>query len=354
MAELTLSNIKKSFGSVEVLKGIDLRIGDGEFVSFLGPSGCGKSTLLRIIAGLETASGGSVTIGDRDVTRAAPEQRDVALMFQSYALFPHMTVYENVRFPLRMKNHRGKAEHRDRVMQALSQVQMDSFADRYPRQLSGGQQQRVALARAIVSAPKVLLLDEPLSNLDAKLRDEMQLQLKRLHQDLKLTTIFVTHDQSEALGLSDKVVLMNRGHIEQEDSPKEIYSRPRTTFAADFIGAANILKARLHKDGSGKWMAELPNGTQTAIEAPDDNREGDRHFMLRQEAIILNPDPSSGDMITTEAKLGTQVYLGNVTRSVVTLGDTSLNIQGRPLQDDDRSSRITIGWRREDMLLLAD
>lgn len=353
MAELNLSQIKKSFGSVDVLKGIDLHIAEGEFVSLLGPSGCGKSTLLRIIAGLESTTEGVISIAGRDVTRAAPEHRDVALMFQSYALFPHMTVFDNVRFPLRMKGNMAKADQKDRIMEALSLVQMDSFADRFPKQLSGGQQQRVALARAIVGAPKVLLLDEPLSNLDAKLRDDMQVQLKQLHERLKLTTVFVTHDQSEALGLSDKVVLMNRGHIEQEDSPKAIYSRPKTVFAADFIGAANIIRADLKEQAAGQWTATLPNEDVVAVNAPEDNKGGARHYMVRQEAIQLNP-PAADGLVTTRAALETQVYLGNFTRSVIRLGDTALNVQGKPLQANPEDGPLTVGWHKDDMLLLND
>ena len=217
MEQLVVKSVVKRFGEHTVLQSFDLTVAKGQFVALLGPSGCGKSTLLRIIAGLETPNGGDVLIAGRNVTELAPEDRNIALMFQSYALLPHMTVLENVRFPLRMRSNLSRAEQEKRSMEALALVKLDPFSSRYPRQLSGGQQQRVALARSIVAEPDLLLLDEPLSNLDARLREDMQIELKRLHEELGLTTIFVTHDQDEALGLADTVILMNGGRIEQQD-----------------------------------------------------------------------------------------------------------------------------------------
>ncbi len=251
MSDLTLTDIRKSYGRVEVLHGIDLAIRSGEFVALLGASGCGKTTLLRIVAGLETVSAGRVEIAGREITALPPERRDIAMMFQSYALLPHLSVAENVRFPLRMRRQGSREEQAAKVEQALETVQLTTMADRRPSQLSGGQQQRVALARAIVSNPQVLLLDEPLSNLDARLREEMQVELIEIHRRLGLTTLFVTHDQDEALSLADRVVLMNQGKVEQEGTPREIYDAPATGFASSFLGAANLLPVTV--DDRRRW-----------------------------------------------------------------------------------------------------
>ena len=225
MADVTLTDIRKSFGPVEVLHGVSLAIAEGEFVSLLGASGCGKTTLLRTVAGLEAPTSGRVMIGGEDVTELPPERRDIAMMFQSYALLPHLSVAENVRFPLRMRRIGAREDQHERVREALETVHLGQMAERKPNQLSGGQQQRVALARAIVSKPQVLLLDEPLSNLDARLREDMQVELIEIHKRLGLTTLFVTHDQEEALSLSDRIVLINKGRIEQEGAPARIRRR---------------------------------------------------------------------------------------------------------------------------------
>ena len=248
MSEINLSDIHKSFGKVEVIPGVSFSVERGEFVSLLGPSGCGKTTLLRIVAGLETVSSGRVDIAGTDVTHLPPEKRDIAMMFQSYALLPHLSVAENVRFPLRMRGIGSRDEQNERVKTALDTVQLSHLGDRRARQLSGGQQQRVALARAIVSRPKVLLLDEPLSNLDARLREDMQVELIEIHKNLGLTTLFVTHDQEEALSLSDRIILIKGGRIEQEGTPAHIYAQPSTSFASQFLGSANMLSAV-----AGQW-----------------------------------------------------------------------------------------------------
>lgn len=279
MSTLTIEHLSKSFKSVEVLKDVSLHVDAGEFISLLGPSGCGKTTLLRCIAGLERVSSGQIRIGDREVTNLPPEQRHLGMMFQSYALFPHMSVRENVRFGLRMEGTRSKTEQRELTMGALERVQMAHLADRMPAQLSGGQQQRVALARAIAHTPALLLLDEPLSNLDARLREDMQIELKELHRSLGLTTIFVTHDQQEALSLSDRIVLMNGGRIEQLGTPDDIYLNPASVFAADFIGAANLIEA--HRVGA---VAVTVEGS---FEIPVPAGEGDGYVMVRQEDMLL-------------------------------------------------------------------
>jgi multiple sugar transport system ATP-binding protein len=233
---VTLSGIRKSFGAVEVVKGLDLEIGDREFLVLLGPSGCGKTTALRMVAGLESVSSGKILIGNRDVTNVLPKYRDVAMVFQSYALYPHMTVAENIGYPLKLRGL-PRAERDAAVRDAAAKVDLADYLHRYPRQLSGGQRQRVALARAMVRRPSVFLMDEPLSNLDAKLRGHMRSELKRLQADLGVTTIYVTHDQIEAMTLAHRVAIMNQGVVQQIASPRDIYDDPANLFVAGFIGS---------------------------------------------------------------------------------------------------------------------
>ena len=250
MAHVTIKGLHKHFGAVHVVKGIDLAIADGEFAVLVGPSGCGKSTLLRTIAGLETASAGTIEIGGKVVNDMRPRDRDVAMVFQDYALYPHMTVAENIGFGLRARNF-PRPEIETRVKRAARMLNIDQFLERLPRQLSGGQRQRVAIGRAIVRNPQIFLFDEPLSNLDAQLRDEMRSEIKRLHQELGATMIYVTHDQIEAMTLADRIVLMNGGLIEQSGSPLELYERPQTRFVAGFLGSPkiNFLNATLNPAG---------------------------------------------------------------------------------------------------------
>jgi multiple sugar transport system ATP-binding protein len=232
-----LDNIYKSFGSVEVVRGLDLEVEDGEFLVLLGASGSGKTTALRMIAGLEKVSSGSIRIGDRDVTNVLPKYRDVAMVFQSYALYPHMTVFANIAYPLTVRGGQPKAEVEAAVKDVARQVQLDMLLDRYPRQLSGGQRQRVALARAMIRRPAAFLMDEPLSNLDAKLRGYMRAELKHMQHELGITTIYVTHDQIEAMTLAHRVALLEKGVLQQLDTPANIYNTPANLFVAGFIGS---------------------------------------------------------------------------------------------------------------------
>lgn len=255
MAEARLINVCKRFGKTDVVKGVDLDILDGEFIVFLGPSGCGKTTTMRMIAGLEELSAGEIWLGGRLVNHLEPRDRDISMVFQNYGLYPNLTVYENVRFPLRMRKIPA-VEHHARVLRALEMVELTEYADRRPAQLSGGQRQRVALGRAIVRTPSVCLMDEPLSNLDAKLRLSTRVQLKHLHHTHRTTTIYVTHDQTEAMTLADRVVVMNRGVIQQVASPSVIYENPTNTFVAGFIGspAMNLIQGHIENgifDGPG-------------------------------------------------------------------------------------------------------
>jgi multiple sugar transport system ATP-binding protein len=246
MASVTINSAGKFYGAVEVLKGVSVDIEDGAFVVLVGPSGCGKSTLLRMIAGLEQITSGEIEIGSRVVNDLPPKERDIAMVFQSYALYPHMTVAQNMGFSLKLKGT-AKPEINDKVNRAASILGLESLLDRYPRQLSGGQRQRVAMGRAIVRDPQVFLFDEPLSNLDAKLRVQMRGEIKELHQRLKTTTIYVTHDQVEAMTMADKIVVMRDGIIEQMGSPLDLYDRPQNIFVAGFIGspAMNFIKGKV-------------------------------------------------------------------------------------------------------------
>ncbi len=241
MGFLTLEKLSKIYGDLAAVQEVDLTVDKGEFVSLLGPSGCGKTTTLQMIAGLVEPSGGKITLDGRDITRQKPNQRGLGIVFQSYALFPHMSVAQNVAFGLEMRKV-AKAERDERVKTMLGLVHLAQFAERYPRQLSGGQRQRVAIARALVIQPPVLLLDEPLSNLDAKLREEMQFELRRIQQSVGTTTIMVTHDQAEALSISDRVVVMEQGRMTQIDAPYRLYERPATPFISSFVGKMNRLE----------------------------------------------------------------------------------------------------------------
>src|SRR6201981_3033097 len=252
MADVTLRKVVKRYDEVEAVRGIDLDIADHEFVVLVGPSGCGKSTTLRMIAGLEDISDGDIMIGGDVVNDVPPKDRDIAMVFQNYALYPHMTVAENMSFGLRLK-HYPKAEIKSRVAEAARMLDITDLIDRKPKQLSGGQRQRVAMGRAIVRNPKVFLFDEPLSNLDAKLRVQMRTEIKRVHQKVKTTTVYVTHDQVEAMTLADRVVVMNGGRIDQVGTPNELYHNPKTRFVAGFIGspAMNFIRCRLEGNGAG-------------------------------------------------------------------------------------------------------
>src|SRR5689334_16868110 len=267
MADVGLRKVVKRYDDVEAVRGIDLDIADHEFIVLVGPSGCGKSTTLRMIAGLEDITDGDITIGGDVVNDVPPKDRDIAMVFQNYALYPHMTVAENMSFGLRLKRY-PKAEIKSRVTEAARMLDISDLIDRKPKQLSGGQRQRVAMGRAIVRNPKVFLFDEPLSNLDAKLRVQMRTEIKRVHQKVRTTTVYVTHDQVEAMTLADRVVVMNRGRIEQIGSPNELYHAPKTRFVAGFIGspAMNLLPCRLEQ-GDGALRVQLSHDIALPVPA---------------------------------------------------------------------------------------
>ncbi|WP_296038081.1 sn-glycerol-3-phosphate import ATP-binding protein UgpC [uncultured Agrobacterium sp.] len=272
MAQIVLNDVRKMYGNVEAIKGVSLEIADGELVVLVGPSGCGKSTLLRMIAGLESISGGEISIGDRVVNQLEPSERDIAMVFQNYALYPHMTVRQNLAYGLKNRNT-PKDEIDRRIERAAKALEIEQFLERKPRQLSGGQRQRVAMGRAIVREPAAYLFDEPLSNLDAKLRVQMRVEIKRLQRSLATTSVYVTHDQMEAMTLADRLVVLNAGRIEQVGTPIELYERPATTFVATFIGSPSMNLLAMSAP-TGNWSlradAAVPSNATTLGIRPED------------------------------------------------------------------------------------
>ncbi|TQS40306.1 ABC transporter ATP-binding protein [Cryptosporangium phraense] len=322
---IELRGLRKTFGEVEAVAGVDLEIPDGEFFSLLGPSGSGKTTLLRMIAGFELPTSGQVLLSGTEVTTLPPYDRDVNTVFQDYALFPHLTVLGNVEYGLKVKKV-GKAERRERALAALTSVRLDGFGDRRPGQLSGGQRQRVALARALVNRPKVLLLDEPLGALDRALRLEMQVELKQLQRDVGITFVLVTHDQDEALTMSDRVAVVRAGRLEQIASPAELYERPVNDFVAGFVGMTNLL--------SGEPAT-------TILGAPDT-------VSIRPEKIRIG-SPAPGDATADGTVLET-IYLGASTRYVVDLDAGGQLVAQRQNEGDpagiSRGDRVQLSWNR--------
>src|SRR5262245_59342973 len=297
-----MTDVSKVYGTqVFAVEHLDLEIQDGEFFTLLGPSGCGKTTTLRMIAGLEQVTSGTIAIRGRDVTQVPARRRDIAMVFQSYALYPHMTVYENLALNLKVKKL-PKAEVAQRVQQVAEMLRIDPVLKRKPGQLSGGQRQRVALGRAIVRRPNVFLMDEPLSNLDLKLREETRTEIKKLHEELKITTVYVTHDQSEALVLSDRIGIMHDGRLLQVGNPHEVYARPADVFVARFIGSPsiNLLTARLRRDGDGLWVDVPVDGeiglrqhlsARTAQMLGDGNAPAAVTLGIRPEDLTVQRDP---------------------------------------------------------------
>jgi len=313
MPFLDLRSLQKSFGQLRVVKDFNLGIEKGEFISLLGPSGCGKTTVLRMVAGFETPSSGSIHIDGRDVTGLRPNQRNIGMVFQAYALFPNLTVAENVAFGLKVKGA-GRAERDARVAEMLRLIGLPELGGRYPFQLSGGQQQRVALARALAPKPRVLLLDEPLSALDAKVRVSLRNQIREIQRDLGITTIFVTHDQEEALSISDRVVVMNGGIAEQAGAPFDIYNRPATRFVAEFVGTLNLLPAEVEDAGAGRvTVAGAPVALGRAVPP------GRITLALRPEAIHLGPGEAGAAALP--GRIDDVHFLGSVIRIQASVGD---------------------------------
>ena len=318
MASVAIRDVRKAFGATAVIHGVDISIRDGEFVVLVGPSGCGKSTLLRMIAGLENITGGEIRIGDRVVNRLPPKERDVAMVFQNYALYPHMTVADNMAFSMKLRGA-PKSEIDERVNRAAAILGLSQLLQRFPRQLSGGQRQRVAMGRAIVRDPQVFLFDEPLSNLDAKLRVAMRAEIKELHQRLKTTTVYVTHDQVEAMTMADKIVVLHDGVVEQIGSPLELYDRPANLFVAGFIGspAMNMIQGVIRPGATPAFEAE--DGTRLPLGSAPGNSDGRKaiygfrpeHLALggpvKTEITVIEPTGSETQVV---AKLAGQKIVG--------------------------------------------
>jgi ABC-type Fe3+/spermidine/putrescine transport system ATPase subunit len=352
---LALRRLRKTFGAVVAVDEVSLDVAPGEFLSLLGPSGCGKSTVLRMVAGLVEPDGGQVVLAGEDVTRVAVHKRNVGLVFQSYALFPHMTVFDNVAFGLRRRRV-AEGRLRPRVERMLELVRLGPLGGRHPKELSGGQQQRVALARALVTEPAVLLLDEPLSNLDALLRDEMRVELKRLQERLGTTMIFVTHDQAEALILSDRVAVMDSGRVEQVGPPEEVYRRPATPFVARFLGRSNFLTGAVASGDAAGVIVALGEGLSVAAAPRPDLRAGQAvQVAIRQESIRLVPaGRGSGLANCFPATVVFHAFAGQAHHYVVQLAD------GRELEVAApggapplaRGTAALVEWAPEDVVLL--
>lgn len=345
MGSITATGLGKSYAGTPVLSDINLEVKQGEFVTVLGPSGSGKSTLLSIIAGLETPSAGQILLGGQDITGVPANRRGMGLVFQSYALFPTMSVHDNVAFPLRVRRT-PRAAVKDKVAWALGLVRMQAMAGRRISQLSGGQQQRVALARALVFDPTVLLLDEPLGALDRKLRQEVQVELRELQRRLGITTVMVTHDQEEALSLSDRIALVREGRLEQFGTPDELHARPRTAFVADFFGAGNIIEGTLHQhpDGAAVHAGDLQ--LPCLSERPDGSPVT---AVLRPELIELGTGPGGTSGVVRES-----IYLGTSVRHHVRVGDGRevLVLSAGRAGTTAAGAQVRLTWRREDVWLL--
>ncbi len=361
---LVLRGLRKTFGNAVAVDGIDLEVRRGEFLTLLGPSGSGKTTTLRMVAGFMSPGGGSIEIDGTDMTRVPPYRRDVGMVFQNYALFPHMTAADNVAFPLRMRR-RPRAEIGRRVADALSLVKLGDLGDRYPRQLSGGQQQRIALARAVVFEPRLLLMDEPLGALDRKLREALQLEIIHVSRQLGATVLYVTHDQEEALVMSDRIAIFSAGRIEQLGSGEDLYDRPASLFVADFIGESNILRGRYEADGAaGGWLTRGSSRWRVgpaAVERVGLDAGSAAALVVRPERMrILDgvaAAPANGANVV-DATVGDVLNLGPDTKYQLALADgprvavrEPREATGRELQ---RGDKVRLSWSIEDGLLVAD
>lgn len=312
MIRVTVANVEKRFGKVIALKQVNLEIEPGELFFLLGPSGCGKTTLLRCLAGFYIPDQGSIHFGGQDVTRLAPHKRNTGMMFQSYALWPHMTVAENVAFGLEQRKVPAR-ERKERVAEALASVRMEAYAERKPNQLSGGQQQRVALARSLVIRPQCLFLDEPLSNLDAKLRMEMRQEIRRVCKEYQLTTIYVTHDQKEALSIADRMAVLSDGEILQVGTPVGIYKRPRSAFVADFIGETNFIDGEVVRSGAGTILVRTPVGELSGVAGDPERGFADGEAVtvsIRPECVKLDTYPVEENGFA--GRIGESVYYGEL------------------------------------------
>jgi spermidine/putrescine transport system ATP-binding protein len=357
---ITLEDVRKSFGRVEAVRGVSLDIHEGEFLTLLGPSGCGKTTTLRMIAGFQEPDAGRILLRGRDVVGVPPNKREVNMVFQHYALFPHMTVGDNVGYGLKLRKV-PKADRRERVRAMLAIVRLEGFEGRKPGQLSGGQQQRVALARALVNEPAALLLDEPLGALDVKLRKQMQLELKAIQHEMGTTFVYVTHDQEEALLMSDRIAVMNQGVVEQIGTPREIYERPATAFVADFVGVLNAVEVRVDEVRDLTAVMRLGDGQRVEVPVPTGASVGQRLMAaVRPERVRIAPpdasDARAGSRLEGEVAL--VIYLGTLTQIHV---DTKLGarliahrLSDESADDVREGERVVVSWDPSDTSVLGE
>jgi iron(III) transport system ATP-binding protein len=347
---VSLRRVTKRFGATPVLRGISLEVAPHELFFLLGPSGCGKTTLLRLIAGFYQPDEGEVFFGERCMNGVPPHRRNTGMVFQNYALWPHLTVAENVGYGLEVRGV-PRVERARRVAEALAIVQMQDYADRTPNQLSGGQQQRVALARALVIRPDVLLLDEPLSNLDARLRLEMREEIRRIHDQTRITTIYVTHDQKESLSMADRLAVLRDGAVEQVGDPRTVYRAPATRFVADFIGETNWLPGTALEDGAAARRFQTPCGVLETTAPTPDARPGDAVWLgFRPEAVRIGPGPAN----TLTTRIRSVTYLGEVEQYLLALEDgTPLKaVEQNPLEIRRPGAALTVHVRPEDVFVL--
>ena len=356
MTGVNLQNIVKRFGSTVAVDGVDAWVESGSLFFLLGPSGCGKTTLLRIIAGFEQPDEGAIRFGTDDVTRLAAEKRDTGMVFQGYALWPHLSVFENVAFGLKVRKMSSE-DITSRVGQALEMVRMEGYAERKPNQLSGGQQQRVALARALAIRPRVLLLDEPLSNLDAKLRLEMRAEIRRIVDESGITTIYVTHDQKEALSLADQMVVMRDGKVVQVGGPREMYDRPNSRFTAEFLGETNFISGQITSASDDLREVDTPAGTLRALQAADAPQDGSITVSIRPESAHLLAEGASAPdgWSVLESRRTGMCFLGETAQHDLELSDGQpfKALELRPRGDSANGAVVRIAIAPEDVVLLT-
>jgi len=362
---LALRNLSKRFGDVPAVDGVDLEVRQGEFITLLGPSGSGKTTTLRMIAGFTLQSGGTIEIDGVDMGHVPPYRRDVGMVFQNYALFPHMTAAENIAFPLQMRRV-GRPEIRRRVADALALVKLEGLGERYPRQLSGGQQQRIAFARAVVFNPRLLLMDEPLGALDKKLREALQLEVMHISRQLGATVVYVTHDQDEALVMSDRIAIFSKGRIEQLGTGEDLYDRPASLFVADFIGESNILRGRFEPAGDGGWLVRGPWRWQVGAAAAARASLGGgaaAALVVRPERlrIVGADDTGAGPAVVVnavEATVRDVLYLGSMRKFELVLPDGTAAVvrqqRGGGAHERRPGDQVRLTWAVDDGVLVAD
>lgn len=359
-SSLTVKKLAKSYGPFVALAETDLSVADGEFLTLLGPSGSGKTTLLSLVAGLTHPDGGEVCIGENEVTYLAPHHRDIGVVFQNYALFPHMTILENIAFPLKMRKVPAE-QARERALAALEMIKLPHIAQRYPKELSGGQQQRVALARCMVYRPSIILMDEPLGALDKKLREHMQLEIKRIHRELGTTIIYVTHDQEEAMTMSDRICLMNAGKIEQLGTPDDLYFRPRTLFVADFLGESNLLPATLTASRGDEVDVLIGDRGITAKATANGTLKPDTnvHIMVRPQNMVIEKASAANaghfqatvtDVMVTGSL--TKIYMSTDEGAIpVLISAFATRISGETFNLGDK---VALSWHASDAVVITE